>query len=75
MNKYKSFNNTSLRENARLIGISPSYLSDILNGKKGCSFEVINKIIKLYKVEVEEKHTIRYKVIQEKEDSDNEINS
>lgn len=64
MKKYKSFNNTTIRENAKLIGISASYLSDILNGKKGCNFEVINKIIKLYKVEVEEKHTIRYRVIQ-----------
>lgn len=67
MNKYESFNNASLRENAKLIGISASYLSDILNGKKGCNFEVINKIIKLYKVDVEEKRTIRYKVIQNEE--------
>lgn len=64
MNKYKSFNNTSLRQNAKLIGISQSYLFDILNGKKGCSYEVADKIIKLYDVDFEVIVTKRFKVLR-----------
>lgn len=38
----------SLREIAKELEISPSYLSNILNEKKGCSKELMNKIKKYY---------------------------
>lgn len=38
----------SLRNIAKELNISPSYLSDILNGNKGCSEELMLKIKKYY---------------------------
>lgn len=56
----------SLRETAIKLGISPSYLSDILNGKKGCSEELMNKIKKYYKdLEFYNFVEPRYKVVKE----------
>lgn len=40
--------NKSQNEIAKEIGISKSYLSDILNGKKGCSHWLMEKILKYY---------------------------
>lgn len=53
----------SLRNIAKSLEISPSYLSDILNGKKGCSKELMNKI-KIYYSNLEFYNFIkpRYKV-------------
>lgn len=39
---------SSLKENAKTLGISISYLSDILNGKKGCSEDLMLNIKFLY---------------------------
>jgi transcriptional regulator with XRE-family HTH domain len=38
----------SLRQIARELKISPSYLSDILKGKIGCSEDLMNKIKEYY---------------------------
>lgn len=38
----------SLRQVAKELNISISYLSDILNGKKGCDKELMNKIKEYY---------------------------
>lgn len=38
----------SLRTIAKELGISPSYLSNIINGKKGCTKELMEKIKKYY---------------------------
>lgn len=38
----------SLTYISKEIGISKSYLSDIINGKKGCSKELVNEIKKYY---------------------------
>lgn len=38
----------SLRQVAKELNISVSYLSDILNGKKGCNEELMNKIKEYY---------------------------
>ena len=56
--------NKSLRQIAKELNISCGYLSDILNGKKGCSYELINKI-QVYKpnIIIEKNVKIRYKVI------------
>lgn len=56
----------SLRSIAKELGISPSYLSDILNGKKGCSEELMNKI-KIYYKSLEFYNFVepRYKVVKE----------
>ena len=40
--------NKSLSEIAKELGISKSYLSEILNGKKGCSEELMNKLKEYY---------------------------
>lgn len=40
--------NKSQNEIAKEIGISKSYLSDILNGKKGCAYWLMMKILKYY---------------------------
>lgn len=40
--------NKSQNEIAKEIGISKSYLSDILNGKKGCNAIIKEKILKFY---------------------------
>ena len=40
--------NKTQNEIAKEIGISKSYLSDILNGKKGCSHWLMMKILKYY---------------------------
>lgn len=38
----------SQNEIAKEIGISKSYLSDILNGKKGCAHWLMQEILKYY---------------------------
>lgn len=38
----------TLREIAKELNISVSYLSDILNGKKGCNEELMKKIKEYY---------------------------
>ena len=38
----------SLRQVAKELNISISYLSDILNGKKGCNEKLMNKIKEYY---------------------------
>lgn len=38
----------SLRKVAKELEISPSYLSDIINGKKGCIKELMEKIKEYY---------------------------
>ena len=40
--------NNSMSANAKILGIAQSYLSEILNGKKGCDEELMNKILELY---------------------------
>lgn len=40
--------NKTLKENAKEIGVSISYLSEILRGKKGCSYVVMQRILKYY---------------------------
>ncbi|MBE6152679.1 MAG: helix-turn-helix transcriptional regulator [Firmicutes bacterium] len=40
--------NKSLRQIAKELNISVSYLSDILNGKRGCNEELMNKIKEYY---------------------------
>ena len=38
----------SMRQIAKELNISVSYLSEILNGKKGCNEELMNKIKEYY---------------------------
>ena len=40
--------NKSLREVAKELNISCGYLSEILNGKKGCNEELMNKLLEYY---------------------------
>ena len=40
--------NKNLKENSKKLGISVSYLSDILNGKKGCAYWLMKTILKYY---------------------------
>lgn len=55
----------SLREISKELNISCSYLSDILNGKKGCDEELMNKIKEYYpKLEFYIFTKPRYKVIK-----------
>lgn len=56
----------SLRKIAKKLKISPSYLSDILNGKKGCSEELMLKIKEHYpKLEFYNFVEPRYKIKME----------
>lgn len=38
----------SIRQIAKELNVSASYLCDVLNGKKGCNEEFMNKIKKYY---------------------------
>lgn len=40
--------NKTLKEISKEIGISTSYLSDILRGKKGCSYVIMQRVLKYY---------------------------
>lgn len=54
--------NKSLRQIASELNISVGYLSEILNGKKGCSQEIMNKIKIFYPNLQFEIFNPRYKV-------------
>lgn len=40
----KDYRNISLRQMAKNLGVSPSYLSEIERGKKGCSLTLFRKM-------------------------------
>ena len=64
----------SLRQVAKELNISVSYLSDILNGKKGCNEELMNKIKEYYPyLEFYIFTKPRYKVLNNLGDDDCEL--
>lgn len=51
----KKMNNSSSRQIAKLLDITPQYMCDIENGSRVPSAQLLNKIVEVFKLENEEK--------------------
>lgn len=58
LQRFKSFN-LSMRKVAQKLDVSPTYLSDVLNGKKNISAEKLEKLDNLIYEEARKSETIR----------------